>query len=625
MRFVCQLLWNECAVIGDPGTGTQTFAYDGLNRVTQGSGLAAGSRVYTYDRDGNRKTKTEGGTTFTYFSDRTDELISVQKGILVTQSFAYDTFGNLTTDAQTGIGTTTSTYDKAGKLTGIDTAGSATKTTFTFDALGRFATRLIGPAGSPTRTDTYSYAGASETVARIHTVAGSTIDTDSIVDPAGDRLGVKQGASVNWFLPDLHGNVAASLQSDELKLTNAIRYDPYGQTIATGAQSGASSPVGQTNWLYQGRLDVSPISGSPLYDMSARFYAPGIGAFTQFDSVMGSAQDPLSMNRFLYAEANPATMTDPTGHASVGQGQACSAMADFCDAARTTSSQAGSSRATTRTVNRHARSDTQTKYGVGSLPGPSKILSVSTGSGAAADDEFPFGDYWEWTRTQGLAKGIPEHAKADPLGAVGFAVGMELGGGSGLSGLVINGAIDKVCEGREAACALAALGIAAVSLGRYGARAVGSRELRSIDELSDTTAARLGKEALERLTIAEVRDIVVASANDVASQGFKTLLGRLSEAQQGVGFPKQIMNVGHQIHTETLAKLKAVFGEDNVLYNPSRGIDFQIRIADRVVPIELTSGKRWPLLKLQKYIDSGKYENLSMDNIAVYSYPCVGC
>ena len=145
-------------------------------------------------------------------------------------------------------------------------------------------------------------------------MAGSTIDTDSIVDPAGDRLGVKQGASVNWFLPDLHGNVAASLQSDELKLTNAIRYDPYGQTIATGAQSGASSPVGQTNWLYQGRLDVSPISGSPLYDMSARFYAPGIGAFTQFDSVMGSAQDPLSMNRFLYAEANPATMTDPTGH-----------------------------------------------------------------------------------------------------------------------------------------------------------------------------------------------------------------------------------------------------------------------------------------------------------------------
>jgi hypothetical protein len=29
---------------------------------------------------------------------------------------------------------------------------------------------------------------------------------------------------------------------------------------------------------------------------------------------MGSAQDPRSMNRFLYAHANPATLIDPTGH-----------------------------------------------------------------------------------------------------------------------------------------------------------------------------------------------------------------------------------------------------------------------------------------------------------------------
>jgi hypothetical protein len=29
---------------------------------------------------------------------------------------------------------------------------------------------------------------------------------------------------------------------------------------------------------------------------------------------MGSAQNPLSMNRFLYAHANPATLIDPTGH-----------------------------------------------------------------------------------------------------------------------------------------------------------------------------------------------------------------------------------------------------------------------------------------------------------------------
>ena len=36
--------------------------------------------------------------------------------------------------------------------------------------------------------------------------------------------------------------------------------------------------------------------------------------FTSLDTVAGAAQHPLSMNRFLYAEANPATLVDPSGH-----------------------------------------------------------------------------------------------------------------------------------------------------------------------------------------------------------------------------------------------------------------------------------------------------------------------
>jgi hypothetical protein len=39
-----------------------------------------------------------------------------------------------------------------------------------------------------------------------------------------------------------------------------------------------------------------------------------VGTFTQLDTVMGKAVDPRSLNRFLYAEANPATLIDPSGH-----------------------------------------------------------------------------------------------------------------------------------------------------------------------------------------------------------------------------------------------------------------------------------------------------------------------
>jgi hypothetical protein len=40
------------------------------------------------------------------------------------------------------------------------------------------------------------------------------------------------------------------------------------------------------------------------------------GTFTALDSYAGEAVDPVSLNRYLYAHANPATLIDPTGHAA---------------------------------------------------------------------------------------------------------------------------------------------------------------------------------------------------------------------------------------------------------------------------------------------------------------------
>jgi RHS repeat-associated protein len=294
-------------VAGDPGSGSQSFTYDALDRVTGSSGLAAGSKSYSYDLDGNRVSQTEAGLTKTSAYDRTDQLVSITPAGGSPTFFASDPYGNLTSNAESVASVTAMTYDLADRLTAIDAAGTANDATFTLDALGRFKTRVL--AGS---TDTYAYAGSAETVVRISNSSGPTI-TDSIVSPAGDRLGIRQGGTLNWLLADPHGNTGASLDASEATVVSATRYDPYGETLATGSAGGTA--VGAANWTYQGRLDVSPSGlASPLYDLSARFYSPGLGTFTQLDSVMGSAQNPLSMNRFLYAEANPASLVDPSGH-----------------------------------------------------------------------------------------------------------------------------------------------------------------------------------------------------------------------------------------------------------------------------------------------------------------------
>ncbi|MCI0583533.1 MAG: RHS repeat-associated core domain-containing protein [Chloroflexi bacterium] len=106
--------------------------------------------------------------------------------------------------------------------------------------------------------------------------------------------------------------MAAELSQNGAAILSALRYDPWGLVPTGGAWDSGGSFTNP--WRYQGRLDVSPVAGDQLYDYGARFYAPAAGVLTQLDSYAGQALDPRSMNRYLYAEANPATLIDPDGH-----------------------------------------------------------------------------------------------------------------------------------------------------------------------------------------------------------------------------------------------------------------------------------------------------------------------
>jgi RHS repeat-associated protein len=85
-------------------------------------------------------------------------------------------------------------------------------------------------------------------------------------------------------------------------VSDAFRYDPYGELLAS-VTSATPSP-----WRYQGRLlENTGANTSELYDFGFRSYAPSLAAFTSLDDVSGSAQNPITLNRFLYAAANPET------------------------------------------------------------------------------------------------------------------------------------------------------------------------------------------------------------------------------------------------------------------------------------------------------------------------------
>ena len=129
------------------------------------------------------------------------------------------------------------------------------------------------------------------------------------IDSLGSRLATKtSGGTFGWLIPDLHGDIAAAMTSAGSAISDAFRYDPYGKLVAS-ATSALPTP-----WRYQGRLLESSGTDPALYDFGFRSYDPGLGTFTSLDDVAGQALNPATFNRFLYAEGNPETLTDPTGH-----------------------------------------------------------------------------------------------------------------------------------------------------------------------------------------------------------------------------------------------------------------------------------------------------------------------
>jgi RHS repeat-associated protein len=136
---------------------------------------------------------------------------------------------------------------------------------------------------------------------------GSGYTLNAAIDSMGDRLATSATAGFAWIVPDLHGNVAAQCGSTGT-ITDVFRYDPYGKIIGTSITGSVPSP-----WRFGGRI-LESTTGSDTYDFGARAYVPDLGTFTSLDSVTGSAQNPLTLNRYLYALGNPATLVDPDGH-----------------------------------------------------------------------------------------------------------------------------------------------------------------------------------------------------------------------------------------------------------------------------------------------------------------------
>jgi RHS repeat-associated protein len=111
----------------------------------------------------------------------------------------------------------------------------------------------------------------------------------------------KKNGQWQWMAQDGLGSVR-SVVNNNATVDQAIDYDPFGNPIEVFGPE-------QTMYGYTGE----PTDENDLVYLRNRYYNPQLGTFMSQDSVEGSANDPLSLNRYAYVQGNPVNRTDPSG------------------------------------------------------------------------------------------------------------------------------------------------------------------------------------------------------------------------------------------------------------------------------------------------------------------------
>jgi len=130
-----------------------------------------------------------------------------------------------------------------------------------------------------------------------------------------DLLSQERNSATNYFHYDGLGSTRA-LSNASGSLTDSYDYAAFGEVLAQ---------TGSTENLYQYTGEQFDSDLDQTY-LRARYYDQNIGRFPQQDTWMGHDSTPISLNKYLYGNADPTNWTDPTGHFGISSFSASSSI-----------------------------------------------------------------------------------------------------------------------------------------------------------------------------------------------------------------------------------------------------------------------------------------------------------
>jgi RHS repeat-associated protein len=309
---------------------TRDYQYDGVRRLTREkvrdrSGNEVRTTDYTFDRVGNRKTKTEvtqAGTAITsYTYDENDRLkqesISTSTGSQVLIAYGWDNNGNLTSKSVGNI-TTFFGWDAENRLIKVAQGVSADTATlvasYTYDAQGNRVSRTVSGTTTSYLVDpTFDYARVVEEV-----------NSDQPAEIARYTWGLNlinqsHGSQVMYYHQD--GLSSTKVQTDGAGMPHNPRsYDAFGSAESEHIQAAIE---------FSGEYFDDKIG---LQYNRARWLDLSTGRFVSQDQYQGAPSAPVTLNKFLYADADPVNKTDPSGAFSITEQSATLFAADILSA-----------------------------------------------------------------------------------------------------------------------------------------------------------------------------------------------------------------------------------------------------------------------------------------------------
>ncbi|MFH2045808.1 MAG: RHS repeat-associated core domain-containing protein [Pseudomonadota bacterium] len=284
---------NRLSVVEQSGR-TVNYTYDALYRLTQEAitDPALGNETigYTYDAFGNRLTKTDSDGTISYTYDANDRMLS-EAGPTSIATYTYDDNGNTLSKTE-GVGTTLYSYDFENRLVGVNTAAGATA--YGYDSDG------IRVAKSTGTVITRYLVDKNRDYAQVLEETDNSSLTVSYV--YGDDLISQNRGSSYYYLYDGQMSTRQLVDNSEAVL-NEYTYDAFGIILG---QAG----VVANNYMYTGE-QFDPNAG--FYYLRARYYNQGVGRFVTVDPWKGNIHEPVSLHKYLYANADPVNNVDYSG------------------------------------------------------------------------------------------------------------------------------------------------------------------------------------------------------------------------------------------------------------------------------------------------------------------------